>query len=325
MSVEYTTGALPRWIDSMNMRKISLFLIIFMATRCISVGEIPELPEGDSEKSLVRDLAMIVTSHEQTGWTIDELEVKQMLGSSTVSFCAVDSGAVENVRQWFAKVLAGFDPKKEYEANGRSLRKMQSKLVLWRARLLFEEANQMRSSGKCPFWIDEQKPFPGVQDEKKKILLAFETGGRFYAQREKRDTIGAGGIVRFMVGYGFTHRFAMRTGLEFGFSAQAPDPSSGKASPLVFASAFPVSFQHRFLAEYIEYEAGPLAYFDQSRDSLQWGVHLGVGVGVSRMRIRAIMPSVILSVNYQYVPPQGTFVEVHRLSIGVRAAFSLGL
>ncbi|MFO1471571.1 MAG: hypothetical protein U1F27_11090 [Turneriella sp.] len=311
------------------MRRRAIILLgslsFFVASRCISVGEIPELPEGASEKSLVRDLAMIVTSHEQTGWTIDELEVRQMLGNSIVSFCAVDATAVENVRVWFDRILKDVDIKKLYEQNGKSLQKIQRVLVLWRSRLLFEEAMKMRNAQKCPFWIDEQKPFPGVQDENHKLLLAFETGGRFYAQREKRDTIGAGGIVRMMVGYGFAHRFAVRTGLEFGFSAQAPDPNSGKASPLVFASAFPITIQHRFLAEYIEYEAGPLAYFDQSRNSLQWGVHLGIGVGVSRMRIRAIMPSVILTVNYQYVPPEGGFVEVHRLSIGARAAFSLGL
>lgn len=311
------------------MRPSAKFLTIgfalFFASHCISVGEIPELPPGESEKSLVRDLAMIVTSHEQTGWSIDEIEVKQMLSSSIISFCGIDDEALERTRVWFDQVLKDFDPKKAYEENGKSLTKIQKRLVLWRSRLLFLEASKVRAAGKCPFWIEQQKPFPGVQDEMQKVLLAFETGGRFYAQREKRDTIGAGGIVRMMIGYGFTHRFAMRTGLEFGFSAQAPDPNSGKASPLVFASAFPISFQHRFLAEYIEYELGPLAYFDQSRNSLQWGVHLGLGVGVSRMRIRAIMPSVILTVNYQYVPPQADFVEVHRLSIGVRAAFSLGL
>lgn len=307
------------------MRRVLFIAVLAFFARCISVGEIPELPEGAAEKSLVRDLAMIVTSHEQTGWTIDEIETSQMLGTSMVSLCAIDQQAMDNVRSWFDMVLQGKDPKLLYEQNGKSLRKIQRVLVLWRARMLFQAAEKLRSAGKCPFWISPEKNFPGVQDENQKFLLAFETGGRFYAQRERRDTIGAGGIVRLMAGYGFSHRFAMRIGMEFGFSAQAPDPNSGKASPLVFASAFPITFQHRFLAEYIEYEAGPLTYFDQSRNTLQLGIHAGIGVGVSRMRIRAIMPSVILTINYQYVPPQDSFVEVHRLSIGVRAAFSLGL
>lgn len=308
------------------MRAISLVAFAaLLQIHCLSIGRVPEMPEGKEERALMRDLTLIVSSGQQLGWTLDDVEVQAAMTNTMMSVCANSDATLATLTAWLAERNRGVDLKREYEAHGESMDAIQEKVIHYRSALLLTEAMKLRAAGKCPFWIKPKGDFKGIQDDNGKFYFSFETGGRFFFRSETRDTMGAGGIMRFMLGRGLSHRVSLRTGLEFSFTAQFADPSTEKPPALIFSTAAPLAVQYRFLSEYLEYELGPLAILDKSKNVVQWGIHTGVGLGISRIRVRNLMPGIIFTVNYQFVPAQQGYQAAHQVSLGARAVLSFGM
>ncbi len=69
--------------------------------------------------------------------------------------------------------------------------------------------------------------------------------------------------------------------------------------------------------------ASPLRSPSDCPASEPWGTRIGAGMGVSRLAVRGLLPTVTFAINYDYIPASGALPEVHQVAGGVRAGVAL--
>jgi len=286
------------------------------------------LPQEASERALVRDLVHIVQARDQVGWALDDLEVQAALPDAMASACRVRPEARAGALEWLdghVQELGG-PVEAAWRARGRKLAAVDELWLYDRTRLLLRTADDWARQGKCPFWLEPNGGFTGNQDYHRKLVLSLETGGRVYGQAEGRKTgFGGGGGGRLLGGYGITDRFTLMGGFEIGGAGRFTDVRTGERvsvpAVLLFAGV-PVVARFHDISDHVDLEAGPIAYFNQLRGKVQVGGRAGVGVGVSRLVVRGILPSLTLSVTYDYIPAERGAPVVHQIGAGLRAGLS---
>jgi len=92
---------------------------------------------------------------------------------------------------------------------------------------------------------------------------------------------------------------------------------------LLFLGSAGVIVRIHDLGIHYDLEAGPMGYFSQLNGELRLGGRVGVGVGSTLLRVRALLPGISVSLVYDYLPASGDLPEVHQLGVGAKAAFSL--
>lgn len=296
-----------------------------------SVACAPVLPEDPVQRALIRDVARIVEAQDQVGWTLDELEVEKTLSDAMESACRVPASKRGDALEWLGKAVAdaGGDPAEVYAENGKDLSAVSHLLLLYRTQMVLRTAHQWANEDKCPFWIEEEELFRGIQGFDHRLVLAIETGGRAVGGWEGDEFgVGGGGGFRFLVGYGATDDITLLAGIHTGGWGRFTDLAFGRKVEIPELIAFtelPLVARFHQLSAHWEVEAGPLVYLNQLRGAPQVGGRLGVGVGFSRLRLKGIIPGVTFSLNYDFIPESDNGPMVHQIGGGVRATFSLSL
>jgi len=124
------------------------------------------LPPEPSERALVRDMVHIVQARDQVGWALDDLEVQAALPDAMASACRVQPATRTTALEWLdghVEELGG-PVEQAWRDRGKKLSAVSDLWLYDRTRLLLRTADRWAHDGKCPFWLEPEREFTGLQD-----------------------------------------------------------------------------------------------------------------------------------------------------------------
>jgi hypothetical protein len=286
------------------------------------------LPPDPTVAALYRDLERDVTIAAASGWTIDRLEVDDLVDQALDSVCRVDPLARRALRGWLDEQLRarGGPVDEAWRRRGRKLGRVADLLVLHRIGLVLDHADAIAAAD-CPFWLEVEEPFRGrqISDHRWQITVGGGGKGMVVHQGERTD-FSAGGAGRLLLGRTFTSRSALYAGVETGATAAFPKDELGNRGALKLGLdvVAPLVYRHTLTNAYVEGEVGWLGRTTEDElDRLDHGVHVGVSIGGRALRTRFFFPGAALGVSWERTFVDGA--DLTSLKLGARVAFDIDL
>lgn len=279
-------------------------------------------PPNAMTQSLFDDLDRIVETQSRTEWLIDRLELEEVAPHALRSVCQTPLRARRELDVWLTKRIAetGGPAREAWLRNGRDLDAVAEPLRLERVRAALRYADTHAESS-CPFWLEVDDDFAGVQGDAERFVLYIETAGGFTYELGDEDSIlSGGGAGRVLVGYGLTPRYTLVGGAEIGGGGRLPKDESGTRSfearlvmgaPIILRAHFGTWLWDSELAVVAQASENNLSHF-------RTGVRVAQGVGLSAIRIRNLLPYGLFWIGYEYSPAQDGFEEDHVIRAGTR-------
>lgn len=281
------------------------------------------LPEARDQRGLYVDLRKAVELRESSGWIVDDLEVAQAAPSAIESACSAQPWARERLLAWLdAQVLAEGGPAQGiFEAEGDT-RRFREVRRIERIRTFLDHLDRI-ASHECPYWLQPEDDFAGLQtDESRFVLIAETIGGAAMFFQDGGSVLGGGGGARLMPGYGFDERFTVAGGFEVGaFGTLDKDDAGNRAFTGNVALAVPVMLRIRDVSRVYDFEVALTTRWENGEARLPMGVRFGAGIGVSTLRVLNLMPHLVIWVGYEIAPATDTGSAVHTLWLGSRVGF----
>lgn len=287
----------------------------------------PPAPRDPTERALYKDLERQVTVAAATGWSVDRIEVEELLEGALDSVCRVDGLGRRGLREWLdAQItLGGGDVEAAWRARGKNLSNVSELLVLHRVRLLLARADE--ASIDCPFWVEPENPFAGRQISESTWQLTFGGGGTANAIRQGDHVdLSAGGGGRLLLGRMFANGDGVYAGIAAGASAEFPKDAMGQRTSLELGAdvVVPLVFRHTLVNTYFEAEAGWLGHSTENDwQHVDNGVHLGFAFGGRALRQRFLFPGAALGFALERLFLPGD--DLITIKLGARVAFDLDL
>jgi hypothetical protein len=310
------------------MRRPSLEVrCAFVWCACIG-GGCATLPNDPVERALYSDLRQIVDTEERVGWIIDRYEIQEVAPTALQSVCQVAEERRFGLLDWLDdRIEAEGGPAEElYAKNGGDLDDLDELLTLERMRAVLQYADEHAAS-ECPFWFHPDPEFAGVQtDTQRFVAIAESMGGLMVIMRSDGASLGGGGGLRLLPGYGFSDRVTMFLGVEVGGSGAVSQTSDEEGGGQSF-SARPVGGIPLLLRIHddtwvYDVEVTPLAQYYQEQISLPPGFRTAFGVGIGSVRIGSIMPFGVGFLAYEFMPPFLDLPASHSIRIGTRVGIN---
>lgn len=284
-------------------------------------------PKDPTERALFRDLERNVTVTSATGWSVDRIEIENMLPRALDSVCRVDELGRRGLREWLDAEIArqGGPVEKAWRARGKKLSRVSDLLVLDRVSKLLARA--VESSVDCPFWIEPENPFRGRQISESRWTLTGGGGGQAssIAQGDNVD-ISAGGAGRLLFGRKLQSGNGVYAGVEVGGSAQIPKDENGMRTTLTIGVDIvtPIVYRRTLTNTYFEVEGGWLGHATE-RDwgNIDHGLHVGAAFGGRALRQRFLFPGAAFAIAYERLFLSGE--DQNTLKVGARVAFDWDL
>jgi hypothetical protein len=275
-------------------------------------------------RALLDDLEKIVEVQVSVGWKIDRYEIEEMMPDALLSVCRT----TEDTRSAALTALderlddLGGPPEEAYRASGGRYKAIGPNLFVGRIRALLEEAIR-RAPSECPFYIEQEPDFTGVQTDAHRFSISAAGGGLFTLQHwgGKVFKIGGGGSGRLLLSYGLTPRWSIMAGPELGVTAIFDQTEVSTNFPLQFVGATPIVVRLRSVTWHYDIEAAPLGFYTQTEGEVSFGLRGGFLVGVSTLRIRGIMPWFGVGANVEYIFPTDVRGGLTLLKGGARVGF----
>lgn len=283
------------------------------------------LPPEPTSSALYRDLQRLVTLSQTAGWSIDRVELDELLPDALLSVCHVEPARRAALLAWLDARIAelGGPVEDAWRARGRDLRRVEELLETTRVRMLLARTIDVADAD-CPFWIEPRARFRGRQITDDRWILSFGGGGKgILLRQDGQGDVNFGGAGRLMLGRATGDRWTWLLGFELGASASFPREPGGDRSSLVlgFDAVIPAVARFRQVNSYWELEAGYLMHFTEDDTDVQPGVRLGVSFGGRASRKRWFFPGAVFGVSYER-----TFDgDLQLLKFGFRAAIDIPL
>ncbi|MDB4964152.1 MAG: hypothetical protein JWP01_4151 [Myxococcales bacterium] len=298
--------------------------VLVLAVAACARRPAPELP---SERALFRDLERQVTVAAATGWSIDRLEVEEILEGSLDSVCRVDPLDRRALADWLEAEIRrqGGPADVAWKRRGRELSKVGDLLVLDRIRRVLARTEEM--SLDCPFWLEPERPFRGRQISEGRWQISFGGGGKgsIVIEGENAD-VSFGGAGRLLLGRMFHNGNGLYLGAEIGGSAAFPRDEAGERTTLQLAAdvVVPLVYRRTLTNSYVEFEAGWLGRSTEDDwGDIDHGVHVGVALGARALRTRFVFPGAALGISWERTFVDGA--DRTTIKVGARVAFDLDL
>jgi hypothetical protein len=170
----------------------------------------------------------------------------------------------------------------------------------------------------CPFWLQPDPKFRGLQSMRDRWIVNFDTGGTLQLRYTQHDwTIGAGGFGRMLGGYSFT-RVSLLAGLELGGGALVAPNTHPTAFLVNYIPAIPVLLRLHRNSWHVDLEAAAVSLFQAGNTQFSYGVRSGITIGVSGLRVRGILPWIGIGVATEYHFANSARPEAWYLRSGLR-------
>lgn len=275
-------------------------------------------------EALIHDLEKIVEVQVSVGWKIDRYEFEEMMPDALLSVCRTTddtrSAALTALDERLDAV--GGPPEEAYRASGGKYDEIGQNLRVGRIRALLEEAIR-RAAAECPFYIEQEPDFRGIQTDAYRFTLSGEGGGLFTAQHwgGRVFEVGAGGSGRLMLGYGLSPRWTLLAGPELGVTAIFDQNEVSTNFPLQFVGAVPLVLRRLNVTWHYDMELAPLGFYTKAEGEVSFGMRAGFLIGVSTLRIRGIMPWFGVGMALEYIFPTDARTGLTLLKGGARVGF----
>jgi hypothetical protein len=275
-------------------------------------------------EGLIADVRRVVAAEESPGWVIDEVELGDTYPTLLRSVCravpAARAAALDRLR---AESAALGDPKALYLQSRHELTgEVESSLTAKRRLLAFEHA-VVGASRDCPFWLEIDPSFEGLQTDRNRFTINVESGGIAILRETAGDwTLGAGGYGRVLPAYGFGGAWTLLGGGEFGGGAllRAGDETTGLV--VNYFTALPLVARLHDVAWHYDFELAPVALFETDDTDISWGGRVGVAVGINALYTSGFIPWAGVSMAYEYYVESGGRPEAHFIRGGFKAGIS---
>jgi len=278
-------------------------------------------PRGPVERALYGDLAKAVELSDNTGWVIDRVQLENNAEAALRSVCQVAPEKRQALERWLdAQVAEAGGPAADiYRRNGRDLDAVSDVLELERVRALLRYAHE-RAGADCPFWLEPDPSFLGVQSDHGRLVLFAETIGYGSLLVDGDDSaLGGGGGGRLLAGYGVAPQLTLALGVEAGGSGAFRNNEMGSRSlATTFSAAVPVLARVSSQSRVYDFEVAPVVRFNPGVDAFPPGVRSLVGIGFTTMRAAALMPYALLWLGYEYHPADEQSPADHAVHVGTR-------
>lgn len=279
--------------------------------------------EDYATESLLRDVERIVDAEESADWFTDEDAYLALRSDLMNSVCRSPQAsrfrAVEVLR---ARVDAAGNAQALHASKGGQLDGEVERARFVGRQLWVLERAVAAAAETCPFWVHVESQFPGRQSDRDRWTLGLESGGNAQLRHtEGTWTIGAGGLARVLVGYGFGGDVSLLAGAEFGGGAMLKPEVKPTEFVVNYFPAVPIVLRFRRISWHYDLEVAPVALFQADDGSSSFGFRTGVGIGISGLRRRNLVPWAGVVAAYEYYF-EGTRPSAHFLRGGVRVGVS---
>jgi hypothetical protein len=283
------------------------------------------LPNDSAQRGLYSDLRQVVETRERVGWVIDDHELGEALPSALQSVCQTELETRIELLDWFdERVAAEGGPAEEaFVREGEDVGAIEEVLTLERMRELLERADAA-AEDQCPFWMDPDPDFTGVQtDTHRIILLAESAGGGGLLLQDGEVLFGGGGGLRVLPGYGFSDRVGLYGGLEVGAAGAISQASQGDGQDVVARPAAAIPVVLRFHDNTWLYDLEAAAITQYHNGALRTpGVRLSGAVGIGSVRIGSFMPYAMGLLAYDFLPDSNDLPMAHQFRLGTRVGIN---
>lgn len=258
--------------------------------------------EDDFEgaRSLLDDVARIVAAQEAEDWFTDREAMRSIEVHVLASVCR----ATPEAR---AAALAGLRRSQRELGSGEQIYRQRGEMTSAAERALTIERRvwaleaAVAREKECPFWVQPQRGFEGLQSDRDRFTFSVESGGNVQFRRtEKRWTFGGGGLGRLLGGWGLDGRYTLLFGGEFGGGAMLKPNTNASQFVINYFPALPLVFRTRQLTWHYDLELAPVALFQADNTRWTFGGRIGGSFAFTALRRRNVLPWAGLSVAYEH-------------------------
>jgi hypothetical protein len=304
----------------MGMRRLTSLAFVLASTLVAHAQSGAALNDSRGRDGLLADLERIVTTEEGNGWYLDRKNIEAIYAVVLQSVCPASSEArQEAVAHLTAEAARAGDPKVLFARDGTVSSEVSSALHAQRMHdTLF--AVVQGAPADCPFYVRASPGYDGRQTSRNRFTLSLETGSLVQLRQTARTWgYGGGGTARFLAGYGFG-TVSVLGGLELAGGAMLR-PGDSSRFVINYLPAVPVLVRFHGTLWHYDIEAAAVSLLQADDTSISFGGRLGVGIGISALRTRFVIPWAGLAVAYEYYAESGGRPSAHFIRGGVRLGF----
>jgi hypothetical protein len=241
--------------------------------------------------SLVDDVERIVDAQESASWFVDADALVEMRTPLLESVCrAPPSSRQEALALLEAEHRETGDARRLYEAEGRKVTSLVERARFAERKELALRTAMSWAERECPFWVQPSPAFRGMQSDRDRFTLSFESGGNAQVRRTQGAfTIGAGGVGRLLAGRGFGGDLSVYAGLEFGGGAMLKPRVQPTEFVVNYFPAVPVVIRLHDTAWHYDLELAAVSLFQADNGAVSYGGRFGMGVGLATLRTRGVI------------------------------------
>jgi hypothetical protein len=279
-------------------------------------------PSDRTERALYGDLIKAVELSNDTGWIVDRVQLERNAEAALRSVCQVQPEKRKSLERWLDRQIAlgGGSAAEAYRRNGRDLGIATEVLELERVRALLKYGDE-HSAADCPFWLEPDPEFIGVQGDEDRLIIFAETLGYGTLAIEGSDAaLGGGGGGRLLFGHGLGPQITLAIGGEVGGSGAfvTEDDSDSRIIETTFSAAVPILLRITRLSRVYDFEIAPAVRFNPGVDVFPPGIRATFAGGFSALRTSSFMPYALLVLGYEFHPADDLGPADHAIHVGTR-------
>jgi hypothetical protein len=273
------------------------------------------------QRALYLDLRKSVELSEDTGWVADTPQIQENAEHILRSTCQVDAAQRDGLDAWLSGqiMLAGGPAEQLYREHEHDLTAAEDSLTLERTRAQLRYGST-HAKDDCPFWLEPDPKFAGVQGDADRFVVLAETIGYGSLVLQSGDAgFGGGGGGRLLFGHGIGSRFTLAVGAELGgLGTFAENDDGSRNLDTTFLAGVPVLLRFLQFSRVIDLEVAAITRPDSHEELFPPGLRVSLSGGFATMRASAFLPYALLVLGYQYHPPDHGEAAEHSGLIGTR-------
>lgn len=282
-------------------------------------------PSGRAERGLYEDLRRVVEHEQRSGsWVIDRYAVEHAADTTLASACLSSPETRTRLDAWLASRISALGGPAEdaYVRRGHDVGAVSEIRFYERVRMLLRLAIE-RGPTECPYWLEPDPEFDGVQSNNAGFGLVLESiGSGALLVSGGEVALGGGGGGRVMPAWAFGPTLLVAVGAEVGGMGSFPeDPSGGRQLEARFSLGVPLLFRLRAGTQHVDLEVTGSNRFTESEFPFAPGIRFSVGYGLSTIRSGGFLPVGGLWVGYELRPAHGSALTEHAILLGTRVGF----